>query len=110
MALVLLINNDITWQSIKVSYLVSSHSDLIVGSFIADTFDFLSCTVNQDGRTTVATHIPSWKIADNTEYGIAIFMSGFRTAANNFNLNIINTSFDNMDGRLTVQLVSNAKI
>lgn len=109
-ALVLLINNNISWQSIKVSYLVSSRSELLIGSFIGDTFDFLSCTVNQDGRTTVATHLPQWQIKNGTEYSVGVFISGFRTAANNFNLNIIQANFDTIDGRLTVQLASNSQI
>jgi hypothetical protein len=38
LVITLLINNQQKWRNIKVSYLVSSRPDIILGSFIADTF------------------------------------------------------------------------
>ena len=38
--IVLFISDDNTWSSLQVSYLISSRSDLFLGSFIADGFIF----------------------------------------------------------------------
>jgi len=39
--IVLLINEDNSWSSIKVNYIVSSRSDMFLGTFSAGTFEII---------------------------------------------------------------------
>lgn len=54
--IVLLINDDVTWTSIQVSYIVTSRKDFRVGSFIADTFSLLDCSpINRNDQFEAST-------------------------------------------------------
>ena len=104
-----MINNDNKWNSMKVSYLASSRQEIILGSFIGDTFYLLGCTVNQDGKTSVYGYVPTWRLQQNQNYEVAPFISGLRTTDSTFDLTILQTVFDPVEGRMIIQIQTNAQ-
>ena len=67
--IILLMNEDNTWSSIKVSYLASGRSDFVLGSFSAATY-FLQST-SSNGVVTYPYRIPGWT-AQSTSFTIII--------------------------------------
>jgi hypothetical protein len=65
--IVLLITEDTTWTNLQINYLISSRSDLFLGSFIADGFIFQSTTSNQ---LTINYGIPKWVSVINQITGV----------------------------------------
>ena len=75
--IVLFINNDNSWSNIKISYIVSARSDLVVGSFLVDT-------LHLQGRSQNNVEI-DYAIADWASNGLSFrslgFIAGLRTSA-----------------------------
>ena len=104
-----MINNDHTWRTLKISYLVSSRNEIMMGSFVGDTFSVLGCSVNQEGKTTLSTYVPQWRIKADKQYKIAAFISGFRTLDSTFSVNIATTNFDKNEGKVFIQIYTDAR-
>ena len=102
------ITEDGTWGTMKVSYLVSNWYDLIVGSFIGDPFRSSNAVDFPNGRGTISSYIPQYRLKDKYNYDIATFISGFRTTDNNFNIYLVSDEIDVTEGRIVVQYETNA--
>ena len=65
----LLINEDSSWNSIRVSYLASARSDFVLGSFAAGVY-FLQQNSNQ-GQVTFPHTISGWT-PQTSQFGIVV--------------------------------------
>ena len=92
----------------KISYLVSSRNDIMLGSVIGDTFYVISCNRKQGGKTTVSSYVPKWRLNKNSNYAVSSFISGLRTKDSQFDVNILNSNIDVTDGRVAIQIETNA--
>jgi hypothetical protein len=54
------------------------------------------------------TYVPTYRINQNLSYKVVSFISGFRTIDNSFLLRISSADIDKIDGRVIVQIQSNA--
>jgi hypothetical protein len=101
---ILLIDHDISWASIQASFIFSSRSDLIVGSFYPNT-ESLFVTGSD---TLVAQHqLPNWTpFSGNSTF--ALLLSGLRTADTFFNLNLTQANFIAQTGLFSFQVYTDA--
>lgn len=72
----ILLIHDKSWTKVDVSYLASSRSDVLAGSFIADTFPLFGCDKKSTDSGVVKHSIPA--LAQG-KYEIAAFISGLKT-------------------------------
>jgi hypothetical protein len=101
---ILLINHDISWASIQASFIFSSRSDLIVGSFYPNTESlFVS-----GSDTLVAQHqLTNWTpFSGNATF--ALLVSGLRTADTFFNVNLTQANFIAQTGLFSFQVYTDA--
>jgi len=101
---VLLINSDISWANIQASFIFTSRSDLLVGSFLPDT---QSLFVSGAETLSVEHQLANWSPVSGT-VNFALLISGLRTADNFFNVNINQVSFNSQTGVFTVEVNTNA--
>ena len=93
----------------RVNYLVSSRTDIILGTFAGIPIEVSKCNVNtNDGKGSVQTFLPTWRMAENRNYRVAAFISGYRTQASIPSINIVTSAIDKADGRLVTQYQTNA--
>ena len=93
----------------EVSYLVSSNTNFIVGSLIANLAPLTSCTSDfSDPITAVETYVPTYRLNSGLTYKVSAFISGFRTLDNSFLLKLASSAVDKVDGRVVIQIQSNA--
>lgn len=72
-------------------------------------FRLTSCAGGSNGNTTtLETYIPSWRINKETNYKVAVFISGLRTLDEDFTVRVVQGDIDRVDGRIVVQIMSNA--
>ena len=76
----------------------------MMGSMIGDTFYVIGCNRKQGGKTTVSAYVPKWRIQQNENYRVASFISGLRTKDSDFDVNIINSNVEKVDGKVTIQI------
>ena len=101
---ILLINQDISWASIQASFIFSSRSDLIVGSFYPDTQSLFVSGVD----TLVAQYqLPNWTPV-NGNVNFALLISSLRTADTFFNVNLTQANFISQTGLLSFQVYTDA--
>ena len=99
--IILLMNEDNTWSSIKVSYLASGRSDFVLGSFSAATY-FLQST-SSNGVVTFPYIIPGWT-AQSVSFTIIIEISGIKTSSNTFQASLSSVSFNHINGQITTEM------
>lgn len=93
----------------EVSYMVSSNTNFILGSLIANLAPLTSCASDfSDPLTSVETYVPTYRINSALSYRVSAFISGFRTLDSSFYLKTVSSAVDKVDGRLVVQIQSNA--
>ena len=101
---VLLINQDISWASLQASFIITSRSDLLIGSFSPDTQSlFVS------GADTLATQfqLANWTpVSGNVNF--ALLISGLRTADTFFNVNLTQANFNSQTGLMSIQVYTDA--
>lgn len=103
------IAEDTRWASMEVSYLVSSNQNFVAGSLIANLAVLTSCTSDfSDPVTSVETYVPLFRINSSLNYRVSAFISGFRTLDNSFSLRTLSSAIDKTDGRVVIQIQSNA--
>jgi len=71
-----LLVHDKTWSKVDVSYFASSRSDILAGSFIADTFPLFGCDKQSSSSGVVTHYLPE---LSKGKYEIAAFISGIKT-------------------------------
>lgn len=102
------INEDSRWTSFDVVYLISSRTDLVLGSFVNTLFPVTSCASFVMPSVALDTYIPLSKLTLAQNYKVVAFISGVRSASSNFNLRISGADINKSDGRLTVQIQSSS--
>jgi hypothetical protein len=86
---ILTINNDLSWSSIDMGYLICSRSDLAAGSFEAPVSSWIPATANiYNVYQSVARTLPL------NSYYVAAFVSGFSTSGISFEITINNKAYD----------------
>jgi len=94
------------WTKIKVSYVASSRQDLILGSFLTDSFQTLKCIENPNTATNVlqvSNVITLWN-KDFISAKPIVFISGIKTISSDINSLKITTLDLNSSGILNVQI------
>jgi hypothetical protein len=103
--ILVLITDDATWTSLQINYLISSRSDLFLGSFIADGYIFQS-TINN--IVTLTYGIPNWGPTANQVFAVTEF-SGLRTYLSQpLSLSFVNSTINGQTGTLTVVVSTNS--
>lgn len=98
-------NEDSTWTSLQVSYLISSRSDLILGSFIADGYIFQSTANN---TITLTFGIPGWT-SSNSQVTTVTEFAGLKTfLLQPLSLSFLSTTTNAQTGVLTVTISTNS--
>jgi hypothetical protein len=103
--MVLYINTDNSWSSVKASYLISSRKDFILGSFVSEISDL--------GNTGASSKIIEHAIVDCTIFKrpsknmkLIYLISGLKTADNSFNIDLSENKFIN--GKISVKVSTDA--
>ena len=103
--IVLYINSDNSWSSIKASYLISSRRDFILGSFLSDVSD-----LGNDGASAKVIEYSlvnfNTRQSRNKNMKLIYLISGLKTADNSFNINLSDNKFNN--GKISVKLTTDA--
>lgn len=96
-------NNDLSWSSIQLSFLVSARSDIAIGNieFPIDTWGSATSNVY-----TVA--VPIAKALPKYNYKAAVFISGFSTTDSEFSLIVNKKAFDYQTKNLAVSFFCSA--
>jgi hypothetical protein len=97
----LVINNNQTWTSMQISYLVSGRDDIALGNFDVPTSSWLPATSN---IFNVINKIQ--KVLPMGFYKVAAFISGFSTQASQFSIVINNKLYDNIQNHLLISFYS----
>jgi len=97
----LFINEDASWLSLRLSYLISSRADLYSGSFIADGYLFQSSATN---TIKFAYSIPNWNPTTITVFS-STQISGIRTYLSQpLSLTLLSPDIKTDTGTLTVSI------
>ena len=92
-----------------MSYFASSRNDIIIGSFSGAPIEVSKCNIIlEQGKGTVDTYLPTYRLAQDKNYRVAAFISGYRTQATVPAINIVTSVIDKADGRLVTQYQTNA--
>lgn len=104
---VLLISEDANWKSLQINYLISSRSDLFLGSFIGDGYIFQSTSNNQ---LTLTYALPNWKPTAIQVYSVTEF-AGLRTfLPQSLSFSFIGTEINGQTGQLKVMIATNSPL
>lgn len=96
-------NNDDSWTSIQLSYLVSGRADMAIGNFESPINEWVPAPANTYSIVyNVAKPLP------NTNYRVAAFISGFSTTDSQFSLTINKKNFDYASKQLSVTFYCSA--
>jgi hypothetical protein len=102
---VVFITEDSSWTSLQVSYLLSSRSDLFLGSFIADGYIFQSTNNNQ---LTLNYVIPNWQSTASQVIAVTEF-AGLRTFLSQpLSLSFVSTTINGQNGLLKAVVSTNS--
>ncbi len=102
--IILFLSDDATWTTLTISYLISSRSDLYLGSFIADGYIFQSTASNQ---LTVRFGIPNWSATNTQVSGVAEF-AGLRTFVTQpLQLSFVSNNLNSQNGVMTIVISTN---
>ena len=94
------IQNGVQWNSIQVSYFISSRNDFTVGHAIVEDFIW---NYQNDGTVLATVDVPSTNIASNQQYDVAVFFSGLDSDAKGFSLRLLDDSYvNNTEKTLTI--------
>lgn len=107
--IILLINEDSSWSTIRVSYLASARSDFVLGSFSAGVYFLQQQSFN--GQVTVPYSIPGWT-AQSSAFRIIVELSGVRTYSTSLTATLTNVAINSVTGlvRIDLSLVSSIPI
>jgi hypothetical protein len=105
--IVLLINNDNSWTSIKISYLAANRGDLWAGSYLVDTFFLMGLNI---ASVNFNYGLPNWaRQTGNVE--ITVQVAGVRTGGSGVPSIVINgSSIDANTGIITVRASINTQV
>ena len=101
---ILLINHDLSWSSMVVSFLVTARSDFWAGYFLPDTQDFYNIGVD---KVTVHYTINNWN-PTSTRVNFIYLISGLRTSDSSFNVSLSQGGFNTSSGLVSLQIKSDA--
>ena len=62
----------------------------------------------EQGKGTVETYLPTYRMEQNKNYRVAAFISGYRTQASVPVISIVTSAIDKADGRMVTQYQTNA--
>lgn len=104
----LILNQDNRWTQVKISYFVSSRSDLWIGSFTADLFD-ISQNLGVSGlqSTSAQGYVNNWPANGGSySYLQAVMISGLRTSStlSKFSLVLSSVNLNQATGLLQINI------
>ena len=97
--IIVLLREDHSWSSIKVTYFASGRSDFVVGSFSAALYFMQSTSTN--GILTYPYSVPGWT-PQSLSFSSIIEIAGIKIDATNFVVTLTSTNFNSASGLLTV--------
>ena len=81
----------------------------MIGSFAGLPIELSKCNINlSNGKGTVETFLPTYRLDEKKNYRVAAFISGYRTQASIPFINIVTSAIDRADGRLVTQYETTA--
>jgi hypothetical protein len=104
----LILNQDNRWTQVKISYFVSSRSDLWIGAFTADLFD-ISQNLGVSGlqSTSAQGYVNNWPANGGSySYLQAVMISGLRTSStlSKFSLVLSSVNLNQATGLLQINI------
>lgn len=103
--IVLFATEDSSWTQIQISYLISSRSDLYLGSFIADGFYFQNSNPTQIALTY---SLNNWKSTTGQITAVVEFAGIRTTTYNPLVLSFLNISTNSQTGVISLIVNTNA--
>lgn len=97
----LLMNEDNSWTSVRISYLASARSDFVLGSFSAGTYFLQSSSTT--GDITHSYLIPGWT-AQSSGFSVIIEISGLKTAATTFQATLTSVTINPSNGLINTNM------
>lgn len=111
--IVIFVNCNFVWSGLTASYIISSNPLTWLGSFVGDIYSSSSCNANSGlMNTSISTIVPNWPLVSadpNASYFVQAMISGVRTRASNFNLNLGTPSFNSTIGYLSVSIQNSSR-
>ena len=99
--IILLINEDSSWSTIRVSYLASARSDFVLGTFAAGVYVRQQQSAN--GLITFPYSIPGWT-AQTSAFQIIIELAGVRTYSSSLQVNLTSVALNSVTGLVRVDM------
>ena len=99
--IVLLIDEDNSWQKIKISYLATARAEFTLGSFSAGTF--LQHTMSKNGNIHYSYVIPNWK-SQVDSHTVIVELAGVKTKATRLEVMLLAVSFSEVTGQITTSM------
>ena len=105
--IILLINEDSSWSSIRVSYLASARSDFVLGSFSAGVYFLQQNSFN--GQLTYPHSIAGWTAQSNS-FGIIVELSGIKASSSSLLVRLTSVSINSVTGLIRVDISISSSI
>ena len=96
-----LLNEDNSWNTVKISYLASARSDFVLGTFSAGTY--YSQAASSNGDVTVSHIVPGWTV-QNLGFRVVVELSGIKTYSSAFQAIISTVSINPSNGMIIVNM------
>jgi hypothetical protein len=98
------------WTKIRVGYIATSRSDIILGSFLTDSLQTLNCieTKNTDKNVIQVSNVVAKWNQDFLSAKPIVYISGIKTISSSINSLKITTSSLNTSGILNIQIDSSS--
>lgn len=100
----LIANGNGGWTSVQISYLMSSRDDFAVGNYNSPANRWVRGRSPDEYEIT----FPINKNLPNGDYKVAVFISGFSTSDNQFQISVNSRSFDYWGKKVIVSLFCGA--
>lgn len=100
------------WTKITVSYIVESRTDMLIGSFLVDSFNTLKCL--EDPSTTTNVNAVSSVVSNWTQSflnaKVVVFVSGIKTISQSIDSIKLGVAEVNSSGILNIKISSSKKL
>ena len=96
---VLLIDEDSTWNTVKISFLASARSDFYLGTFAAATY---IPQTTSNGIVSISHGLSNWTPSQHTFISI-VELAGAKTAATTYSIALTKVDFNKISGVITVE-------
>lgn len=107
-SIIFLANNDNSWRSVEVFYLVTARDDLWVGSYTPNAFPLLGCWRNERRSAILEGAVNG--LQNKYSLNAVVFISSLRSEAIGLTLDLKGATVNSSTGTIQVEVFSSASI